>query len=293
MHRVDFVVPGHLRELERVVFVGLAFNLSRLPCFAARMSDQHLNAKFTSQIHDPPGERTGFEVQQRRFDVKQELFERFRIGHDGFEYRNRRVILGQQTGHGLEFSKIQSENCFHGRESPGSKELKRVYLNILPNSAFGCPTHDLHGFSYTSASHTTPTTVGLQRLRIRRPVIQVPLGAREHDHRLPPPRTPILSPRKQFMKPTRKANAKNRSAIYTRKSVEEDHYDDSGFSGSSLDRPALNRLLDDIKSGKIDCVVVYNVDRLSRSPRDLSRIMEAFDEYGVSFVSVSDEATQR
>jgi hypothetical protein len=58
------------------------------------------------------------------------------------------VILGQRTGHGLEFSKIQSENCFHGRESPGSKELKRVYLNILPNSAFGCPTHDLHGFSY-------------------------------------------------------------------------------------------------------------------------------------------------
>jgi hypothetical protein len=148
MHRVDFVVHGHSRELERVVFVGLAFNLSPLPCFAARMSDQHLNAKFTSQIHDPTGEPTGFENQQRRFDGKQKLFERFRIGHDGFEYRNRRVILGQQTGHGLEFSKIQSENCFHGRESPGSKELKRVYLNILPNSAFGCPTHDVHGFSY-------------------------------------------------------------------------------------------------------------------------------------------------
>ena len=112
------------------------------------MSHQHLNAKFTSQIHDPTGEPTGFEHQQRRFDIGLELFERFRIGHDGFEYRNRRVILGQQTGHGLEFSKIQSENCFHGRESPGSKELKRVYLNILPNSAFGCPTHDLHGFSH-------------------------------------------------------------------------------------------------------------------------------------------------
>jgi hypothetical protein len=70
------------------------------------------------------------------------------MGHDGFEYQNRRVILGQQAGHGLEFSKIQSEYCFHGRESPGSKELKRVNLNILPNSAFGCPTHDLQGFSY-------------------------------------------------------------------------------------------------------------------------------------------------
>jgi hypothetical protein len=57
------------------------------------------------------------------------------------------MILGQQAGHSLEFPKIQSENCLHGRESPGSKELKRVNLNILPNSAFGCPTHDLHGFS--------------------------------------------------------------------------------------------------------------------------------------------------
>ena len=75
------------------------------------------------------------------------LFECFRIGHDGFEYRIRRVILGQQVGQDLEFPKIQSENCLLGRESQGSKELKWVYLNILPNSAFGCPTHDLHGFS--------------------------------------------------------------------------------------------------------------------------------------------------
>ena len=72
----------------------------------------------------------------------------FRIGHDGLEYRIRRVIPGQQAGHGLEFSKIQTEDCLHGRESPGSKELKRVYLNILTNLAFGCPTHYLHGFSY-------------------------------------------------------------------------------------------------------------------------------------------------
>jgi hypothetical protein len=76
------------------------------------------------------------------------------------------VILGQQTGHGLEFSKIQSENCFHGRESLGSKELKRVYLNILPNSAFGCPTHDLHGFSYF-ANAKTPSSTNMQQLEPR------------------------------------------------------------------------------------------------------------------------------
>jgi hypothetical protein len=62
------------------------------------------------------------------------------------------MILGQQAGHSLEFPKIQSENCLHGRESPGSKELKRVNLNILPNSAFGCPTHDLHGFSLAESA---------------------------------------------------------------------------------------------------------------------------------------------
>jgi site-specific DNA recombinase len=68
-----------------------------------------------------------------------------------------------------------------------------------------------------------------------------------------------------------------------------EQYDDGGFSGGSLDRPALNRLLEDIKSGKIDCVVVYKVDRLSRSLMDFTRIMETFDKYGVSFVSVTQQ----
>ncbi len=57
------------------------------------------------------------------------------------------MILGKQAGHGIEFPKIQSVNCLHGRESRGSKELKRGTLNILPNSAFCSPTHDLRGFS--------------------------------------------------------------------------------------------------------------------------------------------------
>ncbi len=61
------------------------------------------------------------------------------------------MIIGQQAGHSLEFPKIQSENCLHDRESPGSKELNRVNLIILPTSAFGCPTHDLHGFSLLEA----------------------------------------------------------------------------------------------------------------------------------------------
>ncbi len=112
-----------------------------------------------------------------------------------------------------------------------------------------------------------------------------------------------------------------RCAIYTRKSCEEglelefnsldaqresaeafiasqqhegwkclpEHYDDGGFSGGSMDRPALNRLMADIAAGKVDCVVVYKVDRLSRSLLDFARIMETFDNNGVSFVSVTQQ----
>jgi site-specific DNA recombinase len=68
-----------------------------------------------------------------------------------------------------------------------------------------------------------------------------------------------------------------------------DRYDDGGFSGGNMDRPALARLLADIKAGKVDCVVVYKVDRLSRSLMDFSRIVETFDQHKVSFVSVTQQ----
>jgi site-specific DNA recombinase len=68
-----------------------------------------------------------------------------------------------------------------------------------------------------------------------------------------------------------------------------DKYDDGGFSGGSMERPALKRLLDDINAKEIDCVVVYKVDRLSRSLLDFARIMEVFDKSGVSFVSVTQQ----
>jgi site-specific DNA recombinase len=110
-----------------------------------------------------------------------------------------------------------------------------------------------------------------------------------------------------------------RCAIYTRKSTEEglqqefnsldaqreaaeafiksqsaegwialpDRYDDGGFSGGNMDRPALKRLMSDVNAGKVDCIVVYKVDRLSRSLLDFSRIMESLDGAGASFVSVT------
>jgi site-specific DNA recombinase len=112
-----------------------------------------------------------------------------------------------------------------------------------------------------------------------------------------------------------------RCAIYTRKSTEEgleqefnsldaqresaeafivsqrhegweavaESYDDGGFTGGNMERPALKRLLADIKAGKIDCVIVYKVDRLSRSLMDFARIIEVFDSHNVSFVSVTQQ----
>ena len=66
-------------------------------------------------------------------------------------------------------------------------------------------------------------------------------------------------------------------------------YDDGGFSGGTLDRPALQRMLQDIEERRIDCVVVYKVDRLSRSLLDFTKIVETFERQGVTFVSVTQQ----
>jgi len=66
-------------------------------------------------------------------------------------------------------------------------------------------------------------------------------------------------------------------------------YDDGGFSGGTMDRPALKRLLGDIGAGKVDVVVVYKIDRLTRSLFDFAKIVEIFDARGVSFVSITQQ----
>jgi site-specific DNA recombinase len=117
------------------------------------------------------------------------------------------------------------------------------------------------------------------------------------------------------------AKARIRCAIYTRKSSEEGleqsfnsldaqreacrafigsqkhegwkalgaHYDDGGYSGATTDRPALRRLIEDVKAGMADAVVVYKVDRLTRSLTDFAKIVEIFDKNQVSFVSVTQQ----
>jgi len=70
--------------------------------------------------------------------------------------------------------------------------------------------------------------------------------------------------------------------------IEVDHpYDDGGFSGGDLERPALKRLLDDIEAGRVDMLVVYKIDRLSRSLADFVRLLDVLEKYGVGFVSVT------
>jgi DNA invertase Pin-like site-specific DNA recombinase len=66
-------------------------------------------------------------------------------------------------------------------------------------------------------------------------------------------------------------------------------YDDGGFSGGNTDRPALQRLLEDVGAGKIDVIVVYKVDRLTRSLADFAKLVELFDAHNVSFVSVTQQ----
>ncbi len=70
-------------------------------------------------------------------------------------------------------------------------------------------------------------------------------------------------------------------------------YDDGGYTGANTDRPALQKLIADIKEGKIDCVIVYKVDRLSRSLLDFSQLLEFFDQNNVTFVSTTQHFNTR
>jgi site-specific DNA recombinase len=65
------------------------------------------------------------------------------------------------------------------------------------------------------------------------------------------------------------------------------HYDDPAYSGGNLDRPALQQLLKDIDAGRIDVIVVYKIDRLTRSLADFAKLVEAFDAKSISFVAVN------
>jgi site-specific DNA recombinase len=85
------------------------------------------------------------------------------------------------------------------------------------------------------------------------------------------------------------ASAYIRSQAHAGWALIRSRYDDGGYSGGSTDRPDLQRLLDDIRARKIDVIVVYKVDRLTRSLADFAKLVELFDAHGVSFVSVTQQ----
>jgi site-specific DNA recombinase len=68
-----------------------------------------------------------------------------------------------------------------------------------------------------------------------------------------------------------------------------DHFDDGGFSGGNMDRPGLTRLMEKVRKGEIDIIVIYKIDRLTRSLMDFAKLAEAFDKHEVSFVSVTQQ----
>jgi site-specific DNA recombinase len=78
-----------------------------------------------------------------------------------------------------------------------------------------------------------------------------------------------------------------RSQAYAGWELLPERYDDGGFSGSIIDRPALRRLLDDVGAGEIDVIVVYKVDRLTRSLAHFAKLVELFDTHNISFASVT------
>src|SRR5258705_658434 len=80
-----------------------------------------------------------------------------------------------------------------------------------------------------------------------------------------------------------------RSQAHAGSTLNGSKYDDGGFTGGNIDRPALQRLLGDVRSRKIDVIVVYKVDRLTRSLADFAKLVELFDKHNVSFVSVTQQ----
>ena len=163
-------------------------------------------------------------------------------------------------------------------------------------------------------------TVRDERFRISGPSVQIAVSDRARHHRHALERAALLWPEKSAGVGMKKPIVRKlRCAVYTRKSSEEgleqefnsldaqreaceayiasqkpegwvlvpDHYDDGGISGATLERPALQRLLADIEAKRVDVVVVYKIDRLSRALMDFAKLVEVFDRNNVTFVSVT------
>ena len=124
----------------------------------------------------------------------------------------------------------------------------------------------------------------------------------------PATRAPALTPKKRCAIYTRKSTDEGLDQEYNSVEAQRDSalafissqrhegwtatdqgYDDGGFSGGNTNRPSLKRMLADVEEGRIDVVVVYKIDRLSRSLSDFAKMVDLFDARGVTFVSVTQQ----
>src|SRR5262245_40278479 len=192
-----------------------------------------------------------------------------------------------------------------------------------------CPAHGTPAAGHRAGSRMerpdAPRRGTLRRLCLERQDLSQPVEGCLCDHRHPLERAEILRAARQAIEKvltmTKRSAKPVHCAIYTRVSTDQGleqnfnsldaqydasqayirsqahagwsllraTYEDGGFSGGNTDRPALRRLLDDVRASKVDVIVVYKVDRLTRSLADFAKLVELFDQYGVSFVSVTQQ----
>src|SRR5262245_7331760 len=192
-----------------------------------------------------------------------------------------------------------------------------------------CPAHGTPAARHRAGSRMerpdAPRRGALRRLCLERQDLSQPVEGCLCDHRHPLERAEILRAARQAIEKvltmTKRSAKPVHCAIYTRVStdqgLEQDFnsldaqydasqayirsqahagwsllratYEDGGFSGGNTDRPALRRLLDDVRASKVDVIVVYKVDRLTRSLADFAKLVDLFDRHGVSFVSVTQQ----
>ena len=224
--------------------------------------------------------------------------------------RKRTCAGGRPAGHGTETTEARGrirhqQNCDEALRRKVTRPASRLqdYPPVQGENARGLVLRE--GFEFAGEQYSSL------------------LAHPQAYHRFSLERLPLLQPAKQGREPVSQPKNQKvvRCAIYTRKSTEErleqefnsldaqresaeayiasmrhegwqlvpKSYDDGGFTGGNMERPALHRLLSDIEAGKIDCVVVYKVDRLSRSLMDFARMMNVFEKHCVSFVSVMQQ----
>lgn len=183
----------------------------------------------------------------------------------------------------------EKSSDLHGKSQDDLKALWREYFNVPP------PAYRrgflIRGLAQRIQELTFGGLAPAHQARLDAPVDDHPKG--KGRKKGPSARDAALLPGTKLMREWQGTAHHVTGLAYISSQVGEgwiavaDRYEDGGFSGGNLERPALKRLLGDIERGLVDCVVVYKVDRLTRALTDFAKLADLFDKHGVSFVSVT------